>query len=567
MTESLATRSPVDQAPRKDVLQPSPVHNLLGEAIKLSQRHQIYHYLNSNEALGKAFIGHDVGRLSNGTSLYVGQRYIPGEGVVYGLLDTESKTGKRKERLGEDEHVYRTSEEVAELLGDEATSHAARILWRLARDKNALPEDIVKQASALNLVSIVPRGKDKSAVVFLPDPQTGKMIRVFTEHPMPEDEQQRAILIRDVQEWIAESTIQNYIHRKGKLDSAFDLTRERGKVSIRREGLVGKKTELDEWTDPETKTIINYGYVHPDEAHRVDREQAAANPTPVLLPGWSMGGNTKSAEGYGQALANKFGRPGLIIDTMAEHITNESLYTESVALANFIQKKGLKKISLIGHSQGGRKAIFTALILQERRKERTRLLDEGVNPEALPEELRDIPEVAGVQGVNIRGLVGQTRGELIRKFGWDALGKTVARVGLQQPRRVSQAGIDIGMGVVRKISRFGVKDYIKRFPNEVDEMASVSEEYLELLSSVDVPVGLIFGRNDKVSDIAAVTQASLGYEGMPEEELSKAIGEAFFPNAPRVEVKIVDDAGGLHGVPIFASDAVADVSYQMANPS
>lgn len=577
-----------DAVRQKEQIQPNDIHRFLSDAIRASQGNTWSQFKHTSESLGNIFASHVVGKSVDGKSaVYLGSRKVPGKGRVYGLIDGRElsfdEKGKLQEKQSGNEKVYHTPEEIAQLLGDEAEQHAARILWRLARDKNALPEDIIRKAGEIGLASIASYKKGEAAVVFIPDPQTGKMIRFFTEKPRPTEPQQRESLVKSVRELVADPAMQQRIKSKSKGEIAVDIKRERGEASISKGDVIvsdfaarDDNGVLIEVADKvgEIEMALNPRYIFPDKA-RVDQEPADADtPTPVLLTGWSMGGNTKTAELYGQALANRFGKYGIIMDTIAEQLTDDSLYKEAESVANYLQSQGLKRVAIIGHSQGGKKALYTALILQERAKERARFIDEGANPEEFPE----IPEVAGVQGINIRGLVGQKSGELAWKFGWDSLVKTTGRAAWeatkslwngyrpsrQMPGRASQAGIDIAVkGVGGKIERFGFAEYKRRLKSEIAEMASVSEEYLDRMSRLEVPVGFIFGKNDKVSDLAAVTQVSLGYEGMSDAERDKAIKDAYFPNASHFHVEEMNNLGGLHGLPLFDPDAVADMTYKM----
>lgn len=110
---------------------------------------------------------------------------------------------------------------------------------------------------------------------------------------------------------------------------------------------------------------INLGWEKfaPKEPKPVSADEAV-----VVLPGWGAKINTKPVDVMGQAFADNSHMPTYAVTAEAEQLVDDSLYKEAAAVLQFLQEKGIKKVTLAGYSQDGSRAINLVVLLQERQK-------------------------------------------------------------------------------------------------------------------------------------------------------------------------------------------------------
>ena len=248
------------------------------------------------------------------------------------------------------------------------------------------------------------------------------------------------------------------------------------------------------------------------------KEKSDASRAVIFLPGWAMDSKTKSIERLCEQFSEEAKADTYAISTRSKERGQKGadadfIYEEARAIKRFIQQRGLKNVTLAGHSMGGDKAIDLATLLQ------------------------DDPEISlnGVVLIDAVGLYDQGRFELARKFTQNSLGFTPYSIGKQIPepgkdgglsgsaKRIGpaiQAGWDVGAGIVSEVMNSKI-EYWSRFKSEVTEMAAQNSRTKELR----VPVIVVSGIDDSVSDPERI---------IPENELGplrKSLGEVKRPDA------------------------------------
>lgn len=276
----------------------------------------------------------------------------------------------------------------------------------------------------------------------------------------------------------------------------------------------------------------------------------------IFLPGWGMDAENETARKLGGAFAD--GSQGLTyaITTRAEAMhEKDTLLEEAKAIAQFIKEKGIKEVTLAGHSQGGDKAINVVTILQE---------DLGM-------------QVKGLVLIGATGLYSQTPTGLVAGFSKDSLlntPKTLARNARKHPEAIAQgnkATTDLVFGIIREIAKSRL-DYPKRFLTEIREMAAVNPR----LAALKVPIVLLTGAYDPISNpekiIPAgeedkIMEAWKREEETPERETfidprEKFLQKNLFPNSPYVRM-VIPEKFGHHGIPLFRTASVARASLYL----
>lgn len=261
----------------------------------------------------------------------------------------------------------------------------------------------------------------------------------------------------------------------------------------------------------------------------------------VFLPGWSAGG-AKTLDTLCQELANNAKSKSLSIQTRSDVVDNEGqyLYREARAIKQLFIEKGLKKITLAAHSEGGIKAADLIDILQNE------------NPEIAIEGLILLDPV---------GLYEQGSWGLAKNFAKDALINTPRTV-LRDLRdredsgslgKSLQAANDIIFSIAKEIGRSGA-DYKKRLESEIATMARVNNHYAD----VRCPVVLITGANDPVSSADQILSGKKEEANLLAER-RQILKDTLFPNSPQVDI-LVPEKYGHHGLPHFRSEQIAKVA-------
>lgn len=577
---------------------PKDVYELLHQAIDKAQGHTFLQRFNSTRSLKERYdASRLVATLANGQSVYLGTRKDSRGKKVYGFITglQTDENGNLQDDISGKERVYRTDEDIRELFGDEAKRHAALILSRIAMDKIKLPKDIIEHAADMGLASIAPAKKDGSAVVYVPD-KTGKIVRFFTEKPLPKNDDDREALISEVNSLLQHQSVQEGLERT--FFRAVDIEKDKGKLWIHSSGEVRdpanavpivnlvRKEDIDTDVDVE----INDHYVFPSKMKREQKEAdiqrfreeynvepkqkkidtGEGNPTTVFGPGWSMGGVTDSAERVGASFANEYNTPTLILDSRPEQLVEDSYWKEAQAMVELIKRERRKKITLVGHSQGGIKMAYVALLLQRERKE------------GKP----NIPEVEGLILIDSVGLYDQ-QGELAKGFIKDSVltggtsitekvkywgkrlmgqprkGSSIAHdAGRLMQKRGIQAVIDIvGKGAGKELVRSTLSgdSYKARLESEIESMSAFSEEHQARLAELECSIVMMHGQQDPISDPERVVP---GYTTMNLSQREEALKRTIFRNARSIQMITAQDKGR-HGLPLFRPETVATVAHRL----
>lgn len=297
----------------------------------------------------------------------------------------------------------------------------------------------------------------------------------------------------------------------------------------------------------------------------------------ILLSGW---GNTRlaSMEDLPQAFADSSHSETYTIIPRTEERGEKSagnnlnlLYEEARAVAQFIKDKGIKEVTLAGHSMGADRAVDVAAILQED------------------------PDVK-VEGLILLGPVGvydQTPFDLAKTF--------IAHTSLEIPaeaKRLSEENAPFIRDLAKnpdipaaqaaaQILKQGTNDgtmsqlseiirswgigpaFWRRLKSDIIDMAVKNPR----METVNVPIVLIAGSNDPVANHEKMVPAD------EEEKIRKEMGEVpgqrkdlaarerylqenLFKSSPHVRM-IVPEKMGNHLVQIFRPQAVAKVSMYL----
>lgn len=253
----------------------------------------------------------------------------------------------------------------------------------------------------------------------------------------------------------------------------------------------------------------------------------------LFLPGWSAK-NAKTLDYLTQRFAEDGRKTAFSVTTKPEKVIPNSLYKEAQAIRNMIVEKGLKKVILAAHSEGGSKAVDLIDILQK--------------------ENQDI-DVLGLILLDPVGLYAQGKMELASKFGLDIMVKTTGTL-LTHPSLLIkglQASTDIVFNIAREMTNNKVIGYPKKLWSQINEMARANTHYQD----VKCPVVLIQGAKDPVSSHERVIPSKDDPKLLSERR--KILKDTFFPNSPRVDM-LVPKKIGHHGIPHFRAESVSNAS-------
>ncbi|MCB9802908.1 alpha/beta hydrolase [Candidatus Nomurabacteria bacterium] len=240
-----------------------------------------------------------------------------------------------------------------------------------------------------------------------------------------------------------------------------------------------------------------------------------------------------------------------MVTKLADLENLENLSRDKVeALKKFIIEKGIKKLTLVGYSQGGDQAIDLA------------------------GEIQDEVDVEGVVLVDSTGLYQQDEFKMSKDFVSDAALGTGASVMSQLYRanyskkqrlmmvaKGAGALVDIVGGVFRDMKKFK-SAYPKKLRQEISEMSSANAN----LAKLKVPVVIISGESDPISKpdkiVPPEEERRFVEEGLsrddffdPREEYLK---KNLLPNSPYVRM-IIGKNMGHHSLPFFRPESIAKV--------
>lgn len=281
-----------------------------------------------------------------------------------------------------------------------------------------------------------------------------------------------------------------------------------------------------------------------------ERKESDKRSATIFLTGWSMGADTRSGQLLGAAFAEGAEfvegskKDTYTLSTRTERKGNKeanSLYEEAQAIAQCIKDKGIDDVTLVGHSQGGDKAIHVASILQK-------------DPEI---------QIKGLMLMNAMGLYEQTPSGLIAGFAQDSLANTpltLAKEIVHSPgstkrliKKAMESGtialMDILSGIVGEISKSGLA-YPGNFLTTVKEMAAVNPRLAEL----HIPIIVCCAAEDPISDPKKILSSAKEDEDFKTRE--ELLRKYFFPNSPYVRM-IIPKKSGNHGLPLYRPELAA----------
>ena len=349
----------------------------------------------------------------------------------------------------------------------------------------------------------------------------------------------------------------------------------------------GKPYELDSGISVEVRSAE----FKPRNERGRELRDAPQDRAVILIPGW---GNSRllTMNELSQAFADNAGSRTFLVTARSleqENKTTEAtpdfLYEEARAISRFIKERGLKQITLTGHSQGADRAINIASILQD-------------DPDI---------KIDGLVLIGPTGLYEQNPVELGKAFATHVVGVPFVRPDIpriaKQVENASQAGAPYIHDVARnekdrktpeqrtaaEISKEGMWDgilsnlgmvgrslykpgaLIRRISSEIKEMAKKNPR----AEKIRAPITIIAGAGDPVADRERIVPSK------PEQEVRTEMGETLerrkdlaarerilkenvFPSSPYIRMVVPgSEKLGNHLVQIFRPDAVAKVSLYL----
>lgn len=266
-------------------------------------------------------------------------------------------------------------------------------------------------------------------------------------------------------------------------------------------------------------------------------KEAPQDEAVLFLAGWSAG-TAKTLEHLSQRFAEDSGKKAFLVTTRPEKVVPDSLYKEAAAIRNLIVEKGLKKVIIAGHSEGGIKAVDLIDILQK--------------------ENQNI-EIQGLILLDPVGLYEQRKMELVKKFSLDTAVTTpitLTKNLLKNPSLILkylQASSDIIFNMAKEMAKTKVVGYPKKLLSQIREMAKANTHYAD----VKCPIVLIQGEKDPVSDHERVMPSAEDPKLLSGRR--KILKDTFFPNSPQVDM-LVPKKLGHHGIPHFRAELISKVS-------
>lgn len=206
----------------------------------------------------------------------------------------------------------------------------------------------------------------------------------------------------------------------------------------------------------------------------------------VFIPGWSMEGKTRALRHLGKSFARKSGSKVLTISSTFTHLHPNSLDQQVRSIEEEIAAKGVKKVTLVGYSEGAAKTLKLAADLEQKRRNHP-----------------DIPEVEGVVLLSPLGIAEHRHGKLaadLAKAGFFHIPKETIKEIAQNPREwkkfpeAASAAIAIFKTMGKRIIRRGPRGYIRHIQQELVNMANPIPE----AQHVQAPIIIMLGRKDTV---------------------------------------------------------------------
>jgi len=272
----------------------------------------------------------------------------------------------------------------------------------------------------------------------------------------------------------------------------------------------------------------------------------------IMLPGVGVEAEGQTAADFGEAFARASRGTTYVITTRITKQIENSVYEEAAAIAEFLKEKGISRATVAGNSQGGDKAIDLVSILQK---------EEGVT-------------VDGLALLSSVGLRDRSAEDLKKEFFVRDPLKTAREVfrnlrkkkGLDLAKRSQSLSSEVSGGIMGYIldvmkdepsmNRLGV--VFDRINADLRSAATKNPH----LKEIAVPVAIISGTTDAVSDLGAIIASAAKTEAEQSGDVrTKYLQEEVFPASPAVKVFTPRKLGG-HALSILRAQEVADIAVR-----
>ena len=289
------------------------------------------------------------------------------------------------------------------------------------------------------------------------------------------------------------------------------------------------------------------------------KERDTAERATIFLPGWAVTASDGAMKGLSQAFADSAEGKVYTVTTRSEKVDEKAdqIYEEAQAISKFIKERGIKEVTLAGHSQGGDKAINVARILQS-------------DPELAIDGLILLSPV-GLYEQKPLGVAGRFAKDTLLDTPPTLAGDVLKNKRFTVSNRGMRAAMDIVMNIVKEIGKSGV-DYPKRLKKEVSEMSELNPR----LPEIQVPVVIVAGAQDPVSNprrIVPKMEEEKIMKQWEEEQATEKEGDSIdpreeflkdnvFPRSPYVRM-VIPEKLGHHGLPHFRPESVANASMYL----
>ena len=101
------------------------------------------------------------------------------------------------------------------------------------------------------------------------------------------------------------------------------------------------------------------------EAKPKNKENIDPKKVVISIAPWAWGAEMPIISGGGQKIADGFGENAYTISTRTDQIGPDALLTEVKGIAEFIKANQFREVTIVGHSEGGIKAVELATVLEQ----------------------------------------------------------------------------------------------------------------------------------------------------------------------------------------------------------
>lgn len=291
----------------------------------------------------------------------------------------------------------------------------------------------------------------------------------------------------------------------------------------------------EEYKINENKVLLKWKNYLPENTDKkvFDKDRAV-----IFLPGFNNTEDASKVASFSHELADYSDNQVYAITTRAEKIEPDILNVESQAIYKMMIEKGLKEITLVGHSTGGGKALILASIMSQ--------INQEINLE-------------GLILVDSVSLYEQSNSGFALNFAKDAkiTNKEINNISDVEERerikKMSEAYVNEGrLETAKEAKRSGI-NMPKRLLSQINDAASISPS----LDSINVPVVLVQGGHDILSQTEKIIPKKDG-DGHIEnyKEREDYLRENVFTKSPYVRMVLADKLGN-HNLPYFRPESVA----------